>query len=383
VAAIHEAPISEPNLANLGITHEWLVKNHDAPPDHYQGGPQVGASNQQALFQQKFQEESFISRIVTDIYKHSFHTDDYPSVSIRLVFDDGSVLTAISNSQQPFMLPWKIENTGIQFETYNANISRALLSILPKKTVNLSRINGDGLLALLKSDAARKLEPETNALDADNRAGTALAKLREHYSVLSTEINRFHHPEYGIKWSEKQPYEENLHVELKRPEMSAGVSDVLVLLVKDGEVVGVDSYLQNMGKYEELFNSVPWLVQFARTYGSVPVRISFVHDKSFGDKALQVFSADMRAIGKQNLADEAKAQQDQIALLIAGMKYAEAYWLVFPDKRVLLWRYNGPSGLLNWKPNQLNPTRCSDYQIITGLGGCVGSWIDADGTLQP
>jgi hypothetical protein len=105
-----------------------------------------------------------------------------------------------------------------------------------------------------------------------------------------------------------------------------------------------------------------------------------VHDSSFGDKALRVFTNDMHAIGKDNLSGEVKAQQSQITLLITGIEHAESYWLLFPDKHMILWRYGGPSGLLNWKQADFSTTRCSEYQGV--VGGCVGAVVSPDGVLS-
>ena len=110
--ALDEPDIAQPDLLNLGITHEWLVKNEEGPGTQYQGGQQVGAPNQQAFYRKKFEDPGFVAPLVTQIYTSSFHTDDYPSIQVQLRFENGSVKTISSNSQQPFMLPWKIESGG-------------------------------------------------------------------------------------------------------------------------------------------------------------------------------------------------------------------------------------------------------------------------------
>ncbi|MGB9123825.1 MAG: hypothetical protein WCE73_24635, partial [Candidatus Angelobacter sp.] len=66
--------------------------------------------------------------------------------------------------------------------------------------------------------------------------------------------------------------------------------------------------------------------------------------------------------------------------LITGTTYAESYWLVFPDKHMILWRYNGPSGLLKWKPSAFQTSECADYGVP--FGGCVGATIDSDGNRR-
>jgi hypothetical protein len=259
------------------------------------------------------------------------------------------------------MLPWKIELGGATHITFNANISRALAAMLPKKTVNRPRISGEGLLDILSTAVERAIEPELNLLDADNRAPAALAELRQHYSVVESEINAFHHPEYGTEWSGNQPHETNLHAVLTRPDLPSNVSEALVLEFKDGNVHGLETFLTSVNKYERLFLSVPWLTDYIRENSRVPARISYVHNASLGDKALKVFAGDMHALGKDDLAREATLRQSEITLLITGRTYAESYWLTFPDGHMILWRYNGPSGLLRWKPADFRTSECADY----------------------
>jgi hypothetical protein len=45
VTAIREPAIADISLANLGITPEWLITNHEGPTLYYQGGPNTGAQN--------------------------------------------------------------------------------------------------------------------------------------------------------------------------------------------------------------------------------------------------------------------------------------------------------------------------------------------------
>ena len=379
VSALKEPDIPQIDLANLGITKEWLVANHAGPYMQYQAGPETRAQNQRALYQGKLEDPAFIAPLLSREYTSGFHTDDYPSVQVKLDFDDGSSATLSSHSQQPFMLPWKVEIGGATRTTYNANISRALTSLLPKKTVNLPRIAGEGLLDILRDDVARAIEPELNLLDAENRAGPALAELKQHYSIDETEIDAFHHPEYGNAWDGKLPHETNLHITLRKDSFPPNVSEAVVLLYEQGKAEGVEEFLRTAGKYEDLALSVPWLNQFIHDNPSVPFRISYVHDSSLGDKAMRTFAADMKTRGRDDLVEQVRAQQSQIALLLIGGEYAESYWLLFPDKHMMLWRYQAKWGLLKWKPEDFPPGECADYQ--TNFGGCSGREVTPEGVL--
>jgi hypothetical protein len=68
------------------------------------------------------------------------------------------------------------------------------------------------------------------------------------------------------------------------------------------------------------------------------VRISYIHDKSFGDNAMGAFAADMKLLGREDLIEQVKSQQADIALLLINDTSMESYWLLFPDKHMMLWR---------------------------------------------
>ena len=146
-------------------------------------------------------------------------------------------------------------------------------------------------------------------------------------------------------------------------------------------IQGIETFLASGSKYEDLVMSVQWLRRYIQENPKVWVRVTYVHDASMGDEAFSNFAADMKTRERADLVDEVRARQKQIALIQVGSMYAESYWLVFPDKHLLLWRYQGPSGLLNWSPSDFGEGECAEYGINDG--GCSGREVAPDGTLVP
>ncbi len=276
-----------------------------------------------------------------------------------------------------FMLPWKL--TRHEETTYNANISRAVAALMPEKTTNRERLAGAGFNDALADAVMRYVENDWKLLDAENRAGGALADIRGAYAIVAAEINQYHHPEYGVEWSAKQRRETNLHASLRKAAFPPNFVDALVLPYQNDRIEGVDNFLRSVEKYEALVFSIPWLQDYIREHPRVPIRVSYVHDASFGDRAMKVFAADMHAMGKDEVVRDVRALKSQLALLITGTTYAESYWLVFPDKHMMLWRYGGPSGLLKWAPENFPAGRCSAYHPVSG--GCAGVVVSRDGAL--
>jgi hypothetical protein len=340
VAALREPIITKPDTQNLGITPYWLKENAVRAVQKYAPFSfDSAAPNQKELFVRSFNDPATIERALDSLYRF-VRFDDYPRASVRVTFEDRTVLEASSHSYYQFMLPWQKNGDGPV--TYNANISRAIAALMPKNTVNRERLAGVGLDVALAETVMNHIEGQWNLLEAENRAGTTLARLRSAYRVEAAEINPYHSQEYGLEWGKDKPRETNLHVTLRKPEFPPNVTVALVLKFADARVEGAEDFLRTGVQYETQALSVPWLSRYIQDHPAVPVRISYVHNASFGEKAMRVFAADMEAIGKKDLIPRVRSSHRQITLLIIGRTYSESYWLILPDGSMLLWQYGGP-----------------------------------------
>jgi hypothetical protein len=378
VSRLNEAPLPHPEMSNLGITQEWLYAKSKTVPISYTIGRSVPSADQDELFRRSFTNSGIIAKIIPSLFRFS-RTDDYPSIDVEVDFEDGSLTLVNSHSQYAFMLPWEITRRGRLTSTYNANVSRALAALLPENCTNRERIAGAGVAEELARAVRTYIDDDWNLLDAESKAGGSLARLRTEYSIQRAEVNSFHHPEYGKEWKRGRPHETNLHVDLRKAIFPNNFSEHLILLYRDGRVIGTDEFLVRAAKYETLAFNVTWLNRYIRENPRVPFQLMFVHGRSFGDKAVSVFARDMKAVKKEQLADEVRGVQNEVSLLLVGTTYAEAYWLVLPDKRMVLWRYGGRSGLLNWSASDFITKECAGYRVV--FGGCVGAVVNADGTL--
>lgn len=310
---------------------------------------------------------------------HYFTFDYSAFCKVEIVFDDGSKLWAESvlQSDSVFMLPWIMKGRRV---TYNADISRAIASLLPVGSVNKEMLAGDELASRLTYAVMTSIEREWNLLGSEERAGESLKTLRKAYEVVTAEITSYHLPGYG-RYTYSGAHEEmNLHASVRRSNFPSNVTDALVLRYSDKKAEGVDEFLKSAAKYEDLALSVPWLNGYVRDNPRAAVRISYVHRQSFGDGAMRVFAADMKLLGREDLIEQVKSQQADIALLLIYDTNTESHWLLFPDKHMMLWRYVGSSRLLKWTPKdfQKGEGQCSDWWVV-----CSGREITAEGMLAP
>ena len=377
-SSLGEPVVPQPELSNLGVTQDWLNRESEKVPPYYFIGRSPASTAQRRLFTTSFTNLETIGKLMPNLF-HFSRTDDYPSVEVQVTFEDGSVTQVASDSQYVFMLPWEITKGGCSSRTFNADISRALAAMLPKKCANRGRIAGQSMAEELAEAVRRYIDDDWNLIDAESIAGDSLVRLRAQYTVQRADINSFHHPEYGMEWKKGRPQETNLHVDLRKTTWPTNFTEHVVLLDRDGKIIGAEELLARAGQYEARVFGVSWLNRYIQNNPRVPFRLSFVHSTSLGDKAMRTFTADMKKIGKGSLADEIRAQQQQISLLLVGMTYSEAYWLVLSDNRVVLWRYGGRSGLLDWASNDFPANECAQYQGVTG--GCVGAVVTPDGAL--
>jgi hypothetical protein len=143
--AINEPPIPHPEPLNLGITERWLLDHAEEAGNHatvirYQNS----SPRQKKLFRNAFSDQNTIEQRLKRVYD-SFHTDDYPKMIIRIDFEDKTTRSVSTDSQHPFMIPWKADESGSK--TYNAHISLALIELLPEKFVNRERLTAENQFA--------------------------------------------------------------------------------------------------------------------------------------------------------------------------------------------------------------------------------------------
>jgi hypothetical protein len=379
--AIEARPIQEPNPSNLGITPQWLREHvEEAGRNAIYFDYQAGAADQKELFRKAFEDEKTIQERLKSVYA-SFHTDDYPGMNIELKLVDGEVIKITSSSQHPFMIPWKIAQGKATTITYNADISRALFEMLPEKFTNREALTAEneyatGILQELASDTGNQIRSSWEALKAQHKAGDALTILKQNYQVRRSDVNSYHNLVYGKEWTGGNPHEENLQADLWKPDFPKNFVVAAILLRNGEQTVGADSLSRISPKYEELVLSIGWLKEYWKTHPDEHAWLFYVHDRSLTEKAMRIFAADMKQAGKEELVAKVRAAGDEAALLETGRG---DYWIILPDKSLILWRWQSLNNILLWKPGDFPAHRCTDYATVTG--GCAGAIISSDGAI--
>ena len=372
VTALQAPAIAKPDLANLGVTPAWLEAHAKSAEQQLPGRYSDATASQKAFFSSSFTDLGIMAKVVPQLFEYA-RSDDNPYVEVEVVFEDGSTLSAKSHSYYDFLIPWTLSENGQ--ETFNANISRALSFLMPPHTVNKERLEGGDFVSELVRTLMQDIKPDWNLRGVESRAGEALSALRSVYMVEGADINPNHNVEYGKSWQPDGPYETNLHATLHKSTMPANVFDELILLYDHDKVKGVQEFLSSGAKYEAMALSVPWFKDYIQQHPNVNIYIFQVHGASFGEHAMETFALDMKARGREDLIEEVQSQQSQITLL----KIGDVDWLLFPDRHMMLWRFDGPSGFLKWAAADFPRSQCGSYR--SNYEGCSGREVDPAGTL--
>ncbi len=219
IAALRASTISALDPSNLGITPAWLKEQIADQKGRFRLEVARATARQLALLTDPLKDERKIQRIVPALFSY-VRMDDYPGATVEVTFDDGAKLRAETHSYYPCMLPWSVGAQGEQ--TYNADISRAVANLLGKKSPNKDRVSGSTFAYELVETTKRPIERQWNLLGSEARAGEALAALRTGYEVVASEINSYHHPEYGTETYKGEPEQVNLHVTLRKSSFPPG-----------------------------------------------------------------------------------------------------------------------------------------------------------------
>jgi len=97
----------------------------------------------------------------------SFHTDDYPEISVLIVTSAGDIALS-SRSQHFFMLPFKVTRLGITAQIWDAAVPRTLAKLLANGATNKSRLAPVSLIA----DWANAVAQDKTVEYAEKRAPT-------------------------------------------------------------------------------------------------------------------------------------------------------------------------------------------------------------------
>jgi hypothetical protein len=137
--------------ANFGLDDAWLRTNYPRLLQSFSTNtdnmPFPNASEQQrAWLTNALGDIGLLGEVLRDCFRVSW-TDDYPKLELRFEQDDGKTVEQVcrlsTSAQQAFMLPWQVYDGTNELTSGNADISRAVMRILPQGFLLRDRLEGD------------------------------------------------------------------------------------------------------------------------------------------------------------------------------------------------------------------------------------------------
>ncbi|MCU1286787.1 MAG: hypothetical protein JWO13_3137 [Acidobacteriales bacterium] len=341
--AVDAPSISAPELGNCGTTPEWLQSNFvPALEEHERQKLSEFSKDQIDLFREHFTQPSFAQQALERHFNSGWHTDDFPKITVRIL-RSGRELLLSSSSQHHLMLPWGIHSSSGEVQTYNCEVSSALMKLLPSKFTNRSRLDWRGLRYYLAEQVMRSIEPEWNALDTEAKIGTEIRPITERYKLKKTAISCLASIDLDkCGWN----------AELVSPSLPSGMVIGIGLPFDHNKLIGVEAFLSRADYFSNLVRSVPWLAEWEREYPATKIELRFVRDRSLSTKALQSVIEDLKKHGNSLLANRINAEANEIAFVeIETTQSCWSRWLVFPNREVLLWHFHCDP-VLRWSASE-------------------------------
>jgi hypothetical protein len=371
VRALNASVVTSPSLSNLGITRAWLAAHAGDAAKHF---GVLGAPNderQQEFLRASFTDLALIERTLPHVIGASW-TDDGVWVHVIVRFSSGRIISAETMNQPAFMLPWTSTSDGKKKRTYNADISRAVAKLLPEGAVNKDRLQGRGLMDQIVFEMDGSIKQRWQQIGAEDKSGDALARLREQYTIRRSEVSVLNDLHFGSSHLGA----EALQADVRLASFPENLVAATVFPLEDGKAIGLNNFLGDGDRYERIVLGNPWIMASLRKHRDRGAWLIFVKDSSMSDKAMQIFAADMHALGRDDLAQEVSAHRLEVAVL----SYFYDVLILFPDHHAIVWRWDTKYDLFDWPISAIKTDRCTDYNDLDQ--GCSAVVVGPNGELE-
>ena len=348
LSAIDEKNYNTIELENLGITIDYLKTIVD---ESYKKEIEKSDIKDQIELKEQYRDLflniSLVENIIPNVFR-SRYISDYPEINVTVKMKSKEIFLS-SFSQTPFMIPWTIkEENSSETISFNPNISRSLEKILPEEfiqKIGISDVFGlEKLISFHSNRILRKLRPNDyeNIL---NLLGTRLSLIKENYEIKKHYIDHF-------KVGEDQ-YHAYLHPKAHTLNLKIYLS---ISYDRTSKILGdLTPFLSNIQRLVNLTLSVSWLKNYLNSNSIIILTINFTNNTSISSKDREIFSQNMKEIGKDRLLQELTKNFDQICHIKLEKNNTRSEWFVLPNKTAILWKFLG---------DEIGPWASSDFSFI-------------------
>jgi hypothetical protein len=383
--AVASPAIAELSLVNLGITPEWVEANASAILEGIEAakyGKFVGncSERQKDFFNDHVKTPSTIEKAVQDYYLRTFWTGDYPQITVEISFTAGRSIRLTSSAQQQFMIPWSIERNEMSSVTYNADISRALSTLMPVDFLHRERL--DGNLVKMLTD---RLSSSTADLGRSIQKMMLSETLGDEYSefIDQHEIG-FSHISTLTSVDAEGIHPTVWYATIRRKKLSEQVKFELELPIQRGLLPDLSSFLKEADGLAARVLGVPWLRDYLEEHPNAAVQIE-ISDNEFSWEGWIDFLSKRLKENQQNDLMQLRNLEpaDPITIVVREGRERSSKWWVLSEKRMVMVRFAGDRAL-SWRAEQFGhePTIRGRFSYVGVLVGPNGELHDGDGLRE-
>ncbi|HOJ79173.1 MAG TPA: hypothetical protein PL158_13920 [Bacillota bacterium] len=164
-------PSKDYNLLNFGIDQNWLEQNANLAL-----ASQMKSNwnkNQTELYLNSFKNLNLVQETLFNYYQGLYYTTFEPKTTISIGIYSGNrkQFELSSREQREFMLPWKINQDGISYYSYNPKISKVIATYIADEDefFQNSNIEGVNFKHILAEEVHKKIFTEWEELKSINK----------------------------------------------------------------------------------------------------------------------------------------------------------------------------------------------------------------------
>ena len=330
--------------ALLGITPAWLAANvqtainRDVKEQHRRP-----SERQISLFRVAFLDSAKADDRAKKLIAQ-WGTDDYPSFALAAEDSDGTRTTIRSDRQAVFMVPWEIEFRGRREFSIDRGVSDAIVALLPKGFPNRDRIAGAYLRELFSEAVLADIKADWDRLGTEDQVPGPFEQIGRRFQILKSAIVSLGSVDVGdARLGTTHGWES----ELRDPRIDYPLTIGLFLPFEQGQQPVTEVFLRRIDDLVDLVTTVPWLKTYAKEHPEAKIHLRFVGDRSFSLKAAKDMVDDLRRNGQERVAEVVEDLAPNSAFLEVEEGYRQwSRWVVLPDRRTVLWHFQGPKALI-------------------------------------
>ena len=380
---LRSAPMPTPTITSMGLTSDWLAKHVDAALKSQKDRFDVmyAIPTQLELFRKTFINPKKVQKLLPDICNPPIPQDEgYRQINIVLKTESGTIFEAEAHSLAPLMVPWTIKYNGKTMKTWNIQISRAILKLIPKQFLNAYLLNDRQLEYSLAEATLDSIHDKWEMRGAQHYAPELVRALQKHYRLENLTITF--------------DYDDNLQPYKKYNDKSSSrVFDSILSRPSDPKNLKIYFNALNEGRnahapdpamVDRYVNNVlndPWVARQISEHHNWLFALHITQHGSLTESGLKQFAMDMREAGHPELIALVRKHLQSISYVVPGDAVGYARWLIFPDHSAILWRAFGDRPREEWLG--FNPKQFVGHDCDDDSGNCPAALIEPDGKIAP